>query len=102
MSGFDVFSPFGATQSLAVTTTTGNVALTVPGAPITFEVRLFNDGSSTAFIAFGSSTVEATATSLPIPSGGVEIFAVNPATTHIAAITASGTTTIYATSGRGA
>lgn len=101
MSNIDVFAAYGATETLAVTVATANVALTVPGRPIPFNVRVFNDGAATMFIAFGESGVVATTASLPIPSGAVEVFSVNPATTHIAAITAVGTTTLYATSGRG-
>lgn len=95
------FSPTGATVSLAVTTTTGSVALTAPGGSGGSDVRLYNAGGSLVFVAFGSSTVQAAVTSLPLPAGQTEVFSVGPGSTHVAAITASGTATLYATTGRG-
>jgi hypothetical protein len=96
------FTPLGASVSLAVTTTTGSVALTAVGDQGGMEVRLYNAGSATVFVNFGISTVVATtAAGFPLPSGAIEIFTVGPAVTHVAALTASGTATLYATSGRG-
>ena len=100
----ELFSPVGATVSLSVTSTTGNVALTSVGtAPVTKSVRVYNAGTATIFVTFGISDVAAVAaTSMPIPSGGIETFELSPAVTHAAAITASSTATAYFTSGRGA
>ena len=100
----DLFSPIGATVSLAVTSTTGSVALTSVGtAPVTKSVRIYNAGTATAFFTFGISDVVAVAaTSMPIPSGGIETFELGPNVTHAAAITSSGTATAYFTVGRGA
>ncbi len=64
-------------------------------------VRVFNAASVTVFVKFGTSAVTAATTDLPIPPGGVEIFAAGAAT-YIAGITASGTGTLYATPGFGA
>lgn len=100
----DIFSPVGATVNLAATTTTGNVALTaIHETGIgSKSVRLYNAGAVAVFVAFGTSAIAAVlATSIPIPPGGVEVFEVSPAVTHVAGITASGTATIYATAGRG-
>jgi hypothetical protein len=84
------FTALGATVSLAVDGTTDRVALTAIGDQGGMEVRLY------------ISTVEATtAAGMPVPSGAIEVLTVGPAVTHVAALTASGTATLYATSGRG-
>jgi ABC-type uncharacterized transport system permease subunit len=96
------FTVIGATVNLSVTTTTGSVALTTIGDQGGMEVRLYNAGSATVFVNFGISTVAATtAAGFPLPSGAIEIFTVGPVVTHVAALTAAGTATLYATSGRG-
>jgi Na+/serine symporter len=97
-----VFRPQGATVNLAVTTTTGSVALTA-SANSSKEVRLYNRGTVEVFVTFGASTVTATTTtSMPLAPGAAEVFGVASDETHVAAITASGTATLYATTGRGA
>lgn len=100
----DLFSPIGATVTLSATNTTGNAALTSPGtAPMTKSVRVYNAGTATVFIAFGAdSTITATTASMPVPSGGIETFELGPNITYAAGITASGTATVYFTTGRGA
>jgi hypothetical protein len=96
------FTALGATVSLAVDGTTDRVALTAIGDQGGMEVRLYNAGTETVFVNFGISTVEATtAAGMPVPSGAIEVHTVGPAVTHVAALTASGTATLYATSGRG-
>jgi hypothetical protein len=100
-----VFSPTGATVNLAVTSTTGNVAMTIMGGMTqqgSRSIRVYNSGAVDVFIAIGSSAITATTSSLPIPAGAVEVFETGPSATHIAAITASSTATVYFTSGRGA
>ncbi len=97
----DLFSPIGSTVNLAVTTSSGRVALTTVKS--SSSVRVYNAGAATAFVQFGDSTVAAaTATSIPIPSGAIEVFGIGEAITHVAGITASGTATLYCTSGLGA
>lgn len=97
----NVFRPQPAgTVNLAVTNSTGAVALT--GNATVY--RLFNAGTATVFVEFGASTVTAaTATGMPIASGAVEWL--RPPTAqvapYVAAITASGTATLYATAGEG-
>ena len=99
----DIFSPYGTdTTSVSVSGTTASGALNLPTQPMTSSVRVFNAASVTVFIQFGISTVEATTANMPIPAGGVETFEIGPAVTHIAGITASGSGTLYATTGRGA
>lgn len=96
------FAPAGNTVNLAVTTTTGRVALTAPASAGGYQERLYNAGSATVFVRFGTNTIEATTgTGMPIPSGQTEVFTVASTVTHVAAITASGTATLYATTGYG-
>ena len=102
----DLFSPVGATVTLSATTTSGStpVALTVPTASMTFSCRVYNAGTATVFVTFGvgTGTTAATATSMPIPSGGIETFELGPNITYAAGITAASTATVYFTTGRGA
>jgi hypothetical protein len=97
-----VFRPMGATVNLAVTTTSGAQALTT-SLNSREEVRIVNAGTVIVFIAFGASGVTTTAAAgMPILPGTAETFEVGADETHVAAITASGTATLYATTGRGA
>lgn len=95
-----------STVSLAATATTGNVAL--EGDPA-MAYLIVNEGPSTAFFRFGSSSVTATVPSgatggsTPIQPGTTQTFR-PPVTdaTHFAAICGtSGTATIYVTAGEG-
>jgi hypothetical protein len=93
-----------ATASVSVTTSTASAAL--KGAPSgSFQLRLHNTGTSTVFYNIGSSAVTAAVTDVPLPSGAVEVITIqnpgNSPETHVAAITASGTATLYATTGAG-
>lgn len=94
------FSPAG-TVNVSATTTTANVALPLVARD---QVMVTNaPGGSTAFIAFGDSTVTASAaTSTPVLPGAAYTFTINPQQTHMAAITGTGTATVYATVGQGA
>lgn len=106
-NAFDTFCPQG-TANIAATTTSANVALPIGCPPTGSErpqVRVYNSGTTLAFIAFGDSSVAATASSIPIPPGAsipVEKFSVPFGATHVACILASGTGTVYFTSGFGA
>lgn len=101
MTDINAFQPNGATVNLSVTTSSGNVALTGVGTGA--NVRLYNAGTATVFVAFGTSSAAAATTSagIPIPAGAIEIYTVGPTITYLAAITASGTATLYATTGQG-
>ncbi len=102
MSDLSAFSPAGATATLAVTGTTGRVALTAKPATAEITIIVQNIDTQIAFIQLGSSTVEATTASMPIqPGSGVVLSTNYTQNTHIAAITATGTTTLYITSGTG-
>lgn len=92
------FSP-GATSSIAVSGTTGRVI--VGNRNGATQVRIYNSGAN-CFIKAGDSTVEATTSDLPVPSGSVEVLTFAPGADgalYIAAIGTSGT--IYFTIGEG-
>lgn len=93
-----------ATTSLAVTSVTGNRQ--VQAASLTGHVRVFNTGTVTVFIEMSNSsgvaaTVPngATPGSYPLAAGAVEVIACP--LQYIAAITVSGTATLYFTPGEG-
>lgn len=86
--------------SLAVTNSSDRVEL--PGGRPT-EVRLRTKPTdSDCFVEFGDSTVTAaTATGLSLGAGSVEFIRIPINATYVAAITASGTATLYIHSGEG-
>lgn len=106
-NAFDTFCPAG-TANIAATTTSANVALPIPsnGVGERPQVRIYNSSSSVAFIAFGDSSVTAAAaTGIPVHSNATDIpekFTVPFGATHVACILATGSGTVYFTSGFGA
>jgi len=91
------FMPSGAdTVLLAVTTASARAQLD----PHSSVVRVINDGASTAFLHFGDATVTANTAKMPIKAGATETFTTGAAS-HVAAVTASGTTNLYFTNGEG-
>lgn len=99
----NLFTPTGSTVNLAVTSTTGNVALGTLPSTGGGNIMVTNTGTAMVFIEFGgASTIEAAvATSSPVLAGSQVVFAIGPAVTHFAAITGTGTATVYATPGQG-
>jgi hypothetical protein len=102
----DSFAPIqGATVSRAASSSSSNVAM--PKCPAgAVQVRVYNSGTDLAFVAFGTdSTAAAATTDYPVPGGAIEVITLtNPASariTYAAAITASGTPTLYFTPGYG-
>ena len=95
MSAPLAFTP-GSTVNIAATTSTGNVTLGIGAV-----VRVYNAGTVPVFIKFGIAGVTAATTDMPIPPGIVEVFTEPSGATTVAAITASGTATVYFTSGQG-
>jgi hypothetical protein len=94
-------SPFqasGNTVSLAVTGTTGRVAVAVDA--YNSAIRVYNSGTVPVFIACGDVTVTAVlATSVPVAPGSVEVLGCGKG--YIAGISAGTAATLYLTPGAG-
>lgn len=92
------FSPAGSTANIAATTTSARVAI-----PAGTQILVTNaPGGSLAFISFGDGTVVATAAaSMPVIPGAAYTLTPPSGTTNMAAITATGSTTVYVTGGAG-
>lgn len=93
MSGWPITGSVSTT--LAVTATTGNVALGGAGAVL----RVYNAGSVVVYVSVGTSNavtaaIGAGTASLLCPPGVTE-FTVRDDFTHVAAITVSSTATVY-------
>ena len=87
-----------ATVTHAVTTTSTTPTALVGGGD---SVMLTNTGG-VAFVALGTSAIAAsTTTSFPMLSGEVLVLGRHKDATHVVAITASGTSTLYVTTGEG-
>jgi hypothetical protein len=102
------FAPFGNTANLSISSTSGVVQFnTQTGGASGFgggyQVRLYNNSSSTVFIAFGSasSATAALGTGMPMAANSVEVFTVPFQTAYVAAIAAAAGGTLYATPGEG-
>jgi hypothetical protein len=99
------FTPYAAsTQALAVTNATANVGLPANTKQVMLQTVI---GDSICFVEFGGSTVTAAVPSgatlggTPINGGATHVFSVPINATKIAAITASGTATLYITPAEG-
>lgn len=90
-----LFTP-GDTVTLAVTAASASIA-DPPGEALSIQ----NLGTSVAYVAFGGSAVVATVANYPIQPGAPYGVTVPGGSTHIAAICASGTTTLAITGGYG-
>ena len=89
-----------ATVTVAATTTSGSTRVALVGTGP--NVLITNAGSATAFVELGTSTgTSAVATGIPVLSGEVLCLGIVPSMTHAIAITASGTATVYVTTGDG-
>ncbi len=87
------FSP-GATTTISATSTSSAGTLTGTGT----SVELQNDGGETVFVVLGAV---ATTAGYPVAPGASKLISRNPNSTTLAAITASGAVTLYATVGDG-
>lgn len=96
------FSPVAAsTVTLAVTNSSSRVQFTSV-ANKRRSVRVANVGPRPIFVEFGDVTVVATtAAGVPVAPGTSEVFGIPSSVTHVAALTASGTATLYTTPGQG-
>lgn len=66
------------------------------------QQRVMNNGTATAWIAFGDNTVAAAvATSMPVGPGVTEVITIPVGTTNVAAIAAAATGKIHFTPGSG-
>lgn len=93
------FSPTGDAVDLAVSTASARVPLPARSPD---SIRVTNPGSVTALLRFGDGTVTAaTSTGMDLLPGTVETFRVPAGYTHVAAITATGSTTLRITPGSG-
>lgn len=96
------FKPADASTSLTPVTTTASTnrtALKRSGNENT-HVRLFNAGAALVFLRFGDVTVSASASDFPLPAGAVEVIDIG-ACSHMDAVTASGSSSVYVTCGKG-
>lgn len=89
----------GQTVSITVAATSSRVKLIDTSSPT--QVRVMNDGTATVWLAFGGSTVAATASGLPVPAGAVEVLTIPQEATHVAAIAAGSSGIVYFTVGMG-
>lgn len=112
MQDIKVFLPDdNATVGHTVTTSSSRVQLRAAATgeqSDTVQVRVYNTGSVAVFVRFGNSSVTATvpvvggaAGGVAIAPGSVEPFGIRSSDTHVAAITSSGSATVYWTLGEG-
>lgn len=91
------FAPNGSdTATMVATTASASVSIDAHSN----SVRVVNTGAAMAFLRFGATSATATTADMPIASGATETFTKGSAD-KVAAITASGTATLYFTSGEG-
>ena len=93
------FQPGGNTVTLAVTGATARVQIQAAGAG-NQNVRVYNSGTVAVFLSCGDvAVVAATATSMPIAPGTVEVIRCGQ--TYVAGISAGTAATVYLTAGSG-
>jgi tRNA A37 threonylcarbamoyladenosine synthetase subunit TsaC/SUA5/YrdC len=97
----EAFSPGPKTVNINVSSSSQSVQVTAHRGKA--QVRIMNNGSATAWIAFGDSTVTASASSgIPVGPGVTEVMTVgDSASIYVAAIAAASTGNIYFTPGAG-
>ena len=92
----------GVTKNIDVAATTANVKV---AEVFTTQIRIMNDGSATAWVNFGDSSVTAAlASGMPVGAGACEVVTVLSADgspIYAAAIAAGSTGKIYFTPGTG-
>jgi hypothetical protein len=93
--------------TVSIGASTSSAASALAGAPRSgpYQVRVVCTGTTPFFLKFGVSGLSATSGDIPFPAPCDEVLTLsnrddNPVT-HAAAITASGTATVYLTSGDG-
>lgn len=90
------------TATLSVSSTSASVAIPVSadGKSDFLAVRVYHELGEPVFISFTEGAGTATTSLTPVASGLPEFFAVPGAQTHLNAITASGSGTLYIAVGR--
>jgi hypothetical protein len=96
------FRPITGAQSTTLSVSTSSNRVAIPSNPM--QVRLSTNGAdAVCFVEFGDSSVTAAAsTGMRMGPGSIEVFSIPLGATHVAAITASGSATLYVTPGAGA
>lgn len=95
------FNPaFGKQQAISATTSSSSVTLTEPGITGCAALCLYNAGSVIAFARWGVGAQTATTSDMPLPPGTLQVFNKYDADT-VAAITSSGSATVYVMPGQG-
>lgn len=81
--------------TISATTSTARTAYPVSGSPLKNTVFVYNAGSVPVFVTSGDSTVVATVAGSIVPPAQTRLFSKAVGDTHMAAITASSTATVY-------
>lgn len=99
----EAFTQGGDTVTISATTTSASSAFTQFSADIRINNLLVsNSGSVWVFVTSGVGAATASATKIPIAPGAQAVIAISPTHTFVAAITVSGTATVYFSPGFGA
>lgn len=102
------FDPTGNTIAI-VTGVSAATALPDTGVgPESRDYRLYNSGTDTVYVAFGTSTIVVTAPAagvpangIPIPGGAIEVMRSSTSERYIGTLAPSGTPTLFVTAGSG-
>lgn len=90
------------TITISATTSSAATALPTVGADNQRQIEIQNAGAANVFVETGSSTITAaTASGYPILPGQSKVITIQRTVTHIATISASGTQTLYVSTGIG-
>ena len=81
--------------SASISASTSSARAAFPAGHSKNAVYIHNTGSVPIFVKSGDSTVTATTSDSFVVGGTARLFYCNPLHTHIAAITASSTATVY-------
>jgi len=95
------FAPiYSSTVTLSVSTTSSSVALSGMSARPQ-NIVITNAGTALVFVVCGVGPQTATTANLPILPSSAVVLSIDPSADTLAAITASGAATLYATVGNG-
>lgn len=101
MAAESPFTPTGATVTLSPTSSSNGAAVSgLPSGANSGVLRVVNAGPNVAFFRWSNASATAVTTDMPILPGAVEVFSVGNCT-HVAAICATGSATVYVTPGNG-